>query len=555
MALRRGVGAVFAGIGATSSYCYWNVLAREKELPSHLLPVFETMTSKRDGDSHADQSREKRRVIIIGAGVVGISAAYKLAKQGHAVAILEPRPEPGEECSACAAGGMQISNPVVDRASWIAVLKCIAPKMAQLVFGGKENPDAFKFFQMSWASTLSDPFFLRWVTTFTKTSLFPGQAQKDKQTEMLDFTKFAVDDMVKMLEDPKDDMGGKVGYNSRGSLAVSYDDPIEVTATTGATAGEFENDAKTTANPVDNSRNFEPSRRISGREALEIEPALCLQEKQPTSAKFEYDAKSASSGRFAKELAHRCANDPALDVTFHYNTKVQAIKRTKTATTGSMKPIISELHTNRGVINVPDDVKIVVAAGAWTPHILALMDLYVPVYPLKGYAMSISANEAFRVNPKTLLPSRIVCDKYMFTTRLGDEIRFTSIGEFSGWNTQPDREVDTLFRKEATRQFPQLKDLILKAETLCGHRPLVSDGILLLGQVDTHDNLFVTCGPGSNGWKLALGSGEVIERLVSGQSMEELKDELGFDAEAFSPAGRVLHAPIFAKLCRSRWGV
>lgn len=168
--------------------------------------------------------------------------------------------------------------------------------------------------------------------------------------------------------------------------------------------------------------------------------------------------------------------------------------------------------------------------------------------------MSISASEALQDDPETPLPSRIVCDKYMFTTRLGDEIRFTSIREFSGWNTEPDREVDTLFRKEAMRQFPQFKDLILKAKTICGHRPLVSDGILLLGQVDTHANLFVACGPGSSGWELALGSGEVIERLVSGQPMEKLKDELGFDAEALSPAGRVLHAPIFAKLCRSRWG-
>lgn len=187
---------------------------------------------------------------------------------------------------------------------------------------------------------------------------------------MLDFTKFAVDDLVKMLEDPKDDMGTKAGYNSRGSLAVSYDDgPVKVTATT--TAGECKKNSKAPVNPISSTRNYEPSRQITGPEALEIEPSLRLQEKQPTSAKFEYEAKSASSGRFAKELAHRCASDPALDVTFNYNTRVQAIETSKAAT----KPIVSELHTNRGVINVPEDATIVVAAGAWTPHILACMHL------------------------------------------------------------------------------------------------------------------------------------------------------------------------------------
>lgn len=70
----------------------------------------------------------------------------------------------------------------------------------------------------------------------------------------------------------------------------------------------------------------------------------------------------------------------------------------------------------------------------------ALMDLYIPVYPLKGYAMSLSAKQVLSSTALKAsdLPSRIVCDKYMFTTRLGDdEIRITSIGEFSGWSTQP----------------------------------------------------------------------------------------------------------------------
>jgi hypothetical protein len=58
-----------------------------------------------------------------------------------------------------------------------------------------------------------------------------------------------------------------------------------------------------------------------------------------------------------------------------------------------------------------------------------------------------------------------------------------------------------------------------------------------------------------NGWKLAMGSGEVIERLVSGQSLEHISEALKFDASVVSPAGRVLHAPLFAKICRASWGI
>lgn len=143
----------------------------------------------------------------------------------------------------------------------------------------------------------------------------------------------------------------------------------------------------------------------------------------------------------------------------------------------------------------------------------------------------------------------------MYTSRLGDEIRITSIGEFSGWSTKPTPQVDVEFRNEAARQFPQLRHLIEKAATRCGHRPYVSDGILLLGRVDTHENLLVSCGPGSNGWKLAMGSGEVIERLVSGENEEQISKALGCNIASFSPAGRVVNAPFFAKVCRARWGV
>jgi len=227
--------------------------------------------------------------------------------------------------------------------------------------------------------------------------------------------------------------------------------------------------------------------------------------------------------------------------------------------TDSQEGRIAKLHTNKGVMEIPDNAHIVVAAGAWTPHVLSLIDLYVPVYPLTGYAMSLSAKEVLRKNRNLRardLPQRIVADKYMFTSRLGeDEIRITSIGEFQGWSTSPTPSVDAEFRREAKRQFPQMANCIDQAKTYCGHRPYVNDGILILGAVPNYRNLYVSCGPGSNGWKLAMGSGEVIARLVSGQTPPQIQSDLGFDCGAFSPARRVLYAPLFAKVCRVRWDI
>lgn len=525
---RRLFVATGSGLTGAAVYRYWQVQQREGLLSTEPLEIWNTATT----------ASEKSRVIIIGGGVVGVTTAYKLGLAGHAVTVLESASQAAAECSACAAGGMQRSNPAVDYKSWIAVLQCLFPTAGRVLLGTSTDDD-FKFFHQSWLPTLSDPFFLRWLLTFTKTSLFPDSQQEYKQRQMLEFTKFAVEDMCQLMEKRWENMSKVAGYNTRGSLSVSYDPLHETSATS--------------ANPTHSKNTYEPARQLVGDELLKEEPSLDWQQKKPTSARFEYETKSASSQRWTRELARRCHNDPKLNVSIQYGTKVQAISTTN----DGEKPRITQLKTSRGIIDVTEDIHVVVAAGAWTSQILALMDLYAPVYPLKGYAMSVSAKEALNqgLKPKDL-PSRIICDKYMFTSRLGDdEIRLTSIGEFSGWSTSPTPNVDEDFRQEAIRQFPQLQNLIRSTKTYCGHRPFINDGILLLGAVDTHHNLFVSSGPGSNGWKLAMGSGEVIRRLVEGQSSKQIHDDLGCDVDSFSPAGRVRMAPWFAKLCRARWNV
>ncbi|KAG7340686.1 D-amino acid dehydrogenase small subunit [Nitzschia inconspicua] len=561
--IQSGTAAV-AGVTAMTYFRYKHILKRQDRLPKTPFRVFD--------DEH---KRTFKPVIVIGAGVVGVATAYQLAKRGYSVAVLEPMDAPGEECSACAAGGMQRSNPVVDRDSWVAVAKCLTPHWARPTRN-------FDFFHISWSKCLTDPFFLRWVATFTQTSLFPCDEQASKQADMLNFTNYAVTEMVKMLEKNRGYLGKRSGYNTRGSLSVTYDD-VTLELPGEDNESQQNNSLNMKNNPTQSKSNLEPCKMLNGiEEVLREEPSLCFQKQLPTGAKYEYESKSASSGRFSKALAEICQNSRSRvwqlnnggQVKFFYGTKVHGTvtgdKSSPVSSSSSEPSKVIELLTNRGTISCKSQsdnnnlVPIVVAAGAWVPHVMALMNYYAPVYPLTGYAMSVSAKEALQssaTDKKGIrlfdahLPSRIVCDKYMYTTRLGDEIRITSIGEFSGWSTEPTPSVDKEFRHEAIRQFPQLEPFVTEAKTLCGHRPLVNDGILLLGRLSEESNVYISSGPGSNGWKLAMGSGEVIARMIEGQSTRKISQELGANVETFSPSGRVLRNPLFAKICRARWDV
>jgi hypothetical protein len=555
---------VVAGVTAMSYFRYQQIVKRQQNLPHTPFHIFDNIDEKK---------KNHKIAIVVGAGVVGVATAYQLAKRGYSVAVLEPMDAPGEECTACAAGGMQRSNPVVDRDSWVAVAKCLVPHWM------RPSNHSYDFFHISWATCLTDPFFLRWVATFTQTSLLPSKQHISKQADMLDFTNYAVNEMVKMLEKNRGYLGKTSGYNTRGGLTVSYDD---VNQDSKSDAKVARDNATTKSDPTHSKRSLEPSKILTGtEEILREEPSLRFQEHLPTSAKFEYESKSASSGRFSKALADICQNSKSRiwdlnnggQVRFFYGSKVHGIVTGDlsdiSAPFGNDPSIVVQLLTNNGVVSCKSGnssfIPVVVATGAWVPHLMALMNYYAPVYPLTGYAISVSAKEAMdasqnsRIGEKLTnsdLPSRIVCDKYMYTTRLGlDEIRITSIGEFSGWGTVPTPLVDKEFRKEAARQFPQLEPVIAKENTLCGHRPLVNDGILLLGQLSPTSNVYVSCGPGSNGWKLAMGSGEAIARMIEGQDPKIISQEIGANMESFAPAGRILHSPWFAKLCRARWDV
>ena len=115
----------------------------------------------------------------------------------------------------------------------------------------------------------------------------------------------------------------------------------------------------------------------------------------------------------------------------------------------------------------------------------------------------------------------------------------TSVGEFSGWDTAPDPEVNKEFRIEARSHVPALAEFFDATPTRCGLRPYSADGIILLGRVENTANLSLNVGPGFNGWKICLGAADVLAATLN----KEDTSLFNFDCSKLSPTNRVKSSP------------
>ncbi|CAM9622078.1 unnamed protein product, partial [Chrysoparadoxa australica] len=165
------------------------------------LPVSELSIWPRKG--------EKRRAVVIGAGVVGVSCAYQLARAGYSVTVLDKGKGPGTECSAVAAGGMQRSNPLVSRESWKDVAQSFS------------GTGSYNFFHIKWLHSLTNPHFLRWIGEFSYYSLMSPPDQAKRQNHMLMFTDWAITELMTLLEDKN--LSKKCGLTRTGAMMLSYE--------------------------------------------------------------------------------------------------------------------------------------------------------------------------------------------------------------------------------------------------------------------------------------------------------------------------------------------
>jgi D-amino-acid dehydrogenase len=158
----------------------------------------------------------------------------------------------------------------------------------------------------------------------------------------------------------------------------------------------------------------------------------------------------------------------------------------------------------------------VVALGSYSPLLLKPLGVRIPVYPLKGYSITIALPPALAA--RAPLVSLTDEAHKLVVSRLGDRLRCAGTAELTGYDTSINAARCAAIVKRIGRLFPALAG-VRDVQYWAGLRPATPTNVPVIGRT-RYPNLFLNTGHGTLGWTLATGSGRALADLVSGRRPE-----------------------------------
>ena len=407
----------------------------------------------------------------MGAGVVGVTGAWYLAEAGHEVTVVERRREAGMETSF--ANGGQISAGHAEPWAQPAVL----PKVLRWL-GREDAPLLFRP-RADWAQW-------EWGARFALECL-PGRFERNCR---------ALAGLAAYSRDCLRELRGRVGLQydqlSRGILHFA------------TSAVDFESMAR----HAEAMRSLGVERQVkSASECSALEPALAHSQQPVVGGVFTAGDESGDAHRFTRELARLAA---ARGVTFQFGMAVEALE-------GAGGKIVA-LRAHDGARMSADAY--VVSLGSYSPLLLKPLGIRIPVYPLKGYSITL----ALGPDEVPAAPSVSLTDEAckIVISRLGNRLRAAGTAELTGYDTSVNDARCAAIVRRVRQLFPRLA-AAPAVDSWAGLRPATPGNVPLIGR-SRLGNLFLNTGHGTLGWTLACGSARALADLVSGR-----KPQVGFD--------------------------
>jgi D-amino-acid dehydrogenase len=405
------------------------------------------------------------RVFVLGAGVVGTTAAWYLAKAGHEVTVFDRQPGPGLETSYANGGQISVSHaePWANPAAPLKVLKWLFREDAPLLFRLRADPQ-----QWGWG--------LRFLRECLPSHTHANIAQ---------IVRLGVYSRAR-LKALRAETGIEYDHRSRGILHFYTDRQMYDRA----------------LGPAELMRRYGCDRSVkTAEECIVIEPALASVRDRLAGGTYTSEDESGDAHLFTVQLAALAA---ARGVTFRYQHVIESLDQ-EAGRVARLR--VCDGNGQRAAFEAD---AYVVALGSYSPLLLRSLGLRIPVYPVKGYSATLPIAEP------ALAPSvSLTDDEYQIViSRLGERMRVAGTAELNGYNTElNERRCHALVRRFASL-FPGATDTS-RPEFWTGLRPSTPGNVPLIGRTRIA-NLFLNTGHGTLGWTHACGSGQAIADIVSG---------------------------------------
>ena len=402
------------------------------------------------------------KIVILGSGVIGVTSAWYLAEAGHEVVVIDRQPGPALETSFANAGEISpgYASPWAAPGIPMKALRWLTMRHAPLILRPRV-----------------DMAMLRWLIAMLGNCNARDYAIN--KSRMVRLAEYSRDCLIAL----------------RAQTGITYDERTQGTLQLFREAKQLDGMAKDVAVLQADGVPFEV---LDPAACIAAEPGLASSAVPIAGGLRLPNDETGDCYKFTARLADMAA---ARGVRFLNGTEVRRL-----ALDGGRITHVETTHER-----IVADAYLV-ATGSYSTQLVAPLGIRLPVYPVKGYSLTVPIVDAARAPVSTLMD-----ESYKVAiTRLGDRIRIGGMAEISGFSHDLPAARRATLEHSAGTLFPGAGDMA-RASFWSGLRPMTPDSTPVLGPTSIA-NLFLNTGHGTLGWTMACGSARVIADLIGGRS-------------------------------------
>ncbi|HQC28694.1 MAG TPA: D-amino acid dehydrogenase [Methylotenera sp.] len=416
------------------------------------------------------------KVLVLGSGVVGVTSAYYLAKKGFEVTVIDRQPAVALETSFANAG--QISPGY--SAPWAA--PGVPTKALKWLFQ-RHSPLAIKPDGTLWQ--------LQWTWQLLQNC--NAKSYSRNKERMVRLAEYSRDCLIQL----RADLGIQYEGRARGTLQVFR------------TQQQLNAEAKDIAVLT---RMGVPFEHLDPDGCVRAEPALALVKNQLLGGLRLPGDETGDCQLFTTNLAIEAEK---LGVKFRYDVVIERLLEAN----GKINGVEISTAAQRETLQAD---QYVIALGSYTRALMQGFGLQIPVYPVKGYSLTVPI-----VNPDAAPVSTVMDETYKVAiTRFENRIRVGGMAELAGFDLRLNPRRRETLEMVLNGLFPNAGDTS-EALFWTGLRPMTPDGTPIIGQASlAYPNVWLNTGHGTLGWTMACGSGQVLANMMVNEDTEIRIDDL-----------------------------